>query len=891
MKQNSEIDIQQITTFADDVTIDSYTKPMLTVDEDWTKMAEDGPTHDVLAVLQRPVVVHTGEFNTAFASLTLKFPDIIFSNSENVINKLNYFAYFRANVRIRLIFNATPFMSGRYWMFFAPFDSVSNRKAHVTPTLILQNCTGYPGVEIDLASNAPVEIEIPYCAPLSHYNLINAFSNMGELYLVPLNSIQTGTAPVGTGAGASFSILAWFTNIDLAMPTSAKTAVPTILRAQIGGSDEECTSSITVSQVADQVATTASRVSDVPVLGSIAKPVSWVSKAVAGVASTFGWNKPDSLAPNSSFYNLPAKGYTNASGIDSSVKLGAMPDNSLPTSSGLFSTDVDEMDISHISKKSCIYASNVDWTLVQSPGTKLHTVPVAPGICGGNARTFYPTTLAYLASLFKYWRGGLKFRMTVAKTAFHTGRLRITYHAAISDITTAVTPQNAYNWILDLSTSSELEFTIPYVANVPWKEVKVAEYNQPDFVPESTKPGFITVEVLTSLRRASDSVSDNCPLNFWISADTDFSLAIPDGGDYAVTIPISRLDDDVILEAQIFNRTDPSISHNEQVDFNSQQFFPASRMSYTKPEQLSIGEKFTSLRQLIKRFCPIAYAYPFPYLSPDRSKMASAGPIPMTVDNYLFNQIELDPAYFGRIDDNIGYQDVVYPTYGSLENDALRAMARIRSSHPLYRISYLFRFYRGGIRYKIINPPTNDLNFTTSGQRVPSSASNVYAYDVAIDSTHLGGVRPQLPMFAVRGNDIVENDTLEEPRVTSFTKFDNFNQFEHCTYPDLNGILEVEVPYYSQLPISVVGENTLGTDDGPLVRRSKIKLRRSHDPYGMDIHTYDYVESKTFPTTGEESYTGGIRNCIGGAIIYQAAADDFSFGYLIGAPPISKLSF
>ena len=876
---------------------DTYTKPLPSSNMQWIKLGDDSRTHDVLSILQRPVVVSQGEFNTAFTFLSLKFPDVIFSNSTNVVSKLNYFTYFRANVRIRLLFNATPFMNGRYWMFFAPFDSVSNRAALVDTTdgNVLPNCTGFPGVEIDLASNAPVEIEIPYCAPLSHYNLINSFSNMGEFYMIPLNPIQTGAAPVAAGAGATFTLMAWFTNIDLAMPTSGTTlvvppAVEAPLEAQIGSSEEDCTSSVSVAAVADAVATTASRLSDVPVLGSVARPISWASRAIAGVASTFGWNKPDSMEPNSAYVNIPAKGYTNVDGIDISTKLGGMPDNGLAYNEGMFSTDVDEMDISHVASKSCIYAHNIEWNIATGVGSRLHFAPVAPGVSSGDATTIYPTTLAYLTSLFKYWRGGLKYRITIAKTAFHSGRLRITYHAGIKDIGEITAPENAYNWILDLSTSSELEFTIPYVANVPWKEVIVDEFNQASFLPEVSKTGILDIQVLTALRRASDSVADNCPINVWISADKDFSVAIPDGGNYAVTIPIE------LLEAQIFNRTDPSIAHNEQVDHTSEQFFPAPSLSFTGAEELSIGEKVTSLRQVIKRFSPIAYGHPYPYFDQFHARACYPGPIDLSTNDYLFNQITLDPTYFGQKDDYLRQRLVTLPKLRSSDGEVATAtyvgMSLFRSAHPLYRISYLYRFFRGGTRYKVINPSSNDIRVSSSGFRAADSTSAVTSYNSAIDAINVGLGRSQLPLFAVRDNSIVENGTIEEPDIGTFTTFGNLNQFEHCVYPDLNGILEIEVPYYGQTPISVVCEGATSAVDGPLVRRSKVHIRRSHDPYGMDTPFYQYYND-TFNAENFETgvRSGGLRQCIGGAVIYQAAADDFSFGYLVGAPPISKLTF
>jgi hypothetical protein len=265
-------------------------------------MGDETKMHSIKDILARPVLIKQGEFINAPSSSELggfkfKFPDVIFQKSPNVVDKLNYFAYLRANVCVRILINATPFMCGRYWMFFAPFDSTCNRKAMVglgttfTPgtDIYFPNITGYPGVEIDLASNSPAEIKIPYCAPLSHYNLVSTQGSMGECFIVPLNLISDGASSIATGSGASYSVYAWFEDIDVAMPTSSAATVPSVIRAQIG-SEESATTSKSVSEVSSSVSTTARTLGSMPIFGSAARTVDWVASAVSGAASTFGWN-------------------------------------------------------------------------------------------------------------------------------------------------------------------------------------------------------------------------------------------------------------------------------------------------------------------------------------------------------------------------------------------------------------------------------------------------------------------------------------------------------------------------------------------------------------------------------------------------------------------------
>nr|APG76763.1 hypothetical protein 2 [Beihai picorna-like virus 70] len=867
-------------------------------------MAEDDKLHDIHAILRRPVKVLEGEFNNAFTTVSLKFPDVIFQNSANVVKKLDYFTFFRANVKIRLVFNATPFMSGKYWLFFAPFDDVSNRGAMLNN---LPNATGFPGVEIDVGSNAPVEIKMPYCSPLSHFNLIDSHSNMGEMYIVPINPIQSGTSPLTVGA--NFTIFAWFEDIELAMPTSKAVTVPAVADevwvAQIGSEEHAATSGPPISGIANTVAAAASVLGSVPILGSWMRPVEWVSRAVGGAASAVGWNKPTNLDKNCPYINVPAKGFTNVDGIDLSSKLGAMPDNGLTYDGGIFSTDVDEMDLTYVSSKSCIFRSAIPWNLSTAVGTNLHYNAVAPGLTQGST-ILSPTTVAYVASMFQQWRGTIKYRLAAAKTAFHTGRLRITYHPGVygSDALTGTIAENAYNWILDLSVSSELEFEVPYVSNVPWKEVFLGPYNHSSWDLERYSTGTITITVLNELRRASDSVADNVPLNMWISGGEDISYAMPDFARFTVAQPLTALGDlqeepETEWRAQVFNLTSTAIEHNEQVQDTSTSVFPMSMMDHTMAEQLCIGEKITSLRQLIKRFGLTSIGKPFPYINSTGERYCFPGPIPLNNDSYLFNKIRIDPAYFGETTTtgSVQWQNIRYPVSraanGTLTEDNFEAVVQLPTRCPLYYISYLYRFWRGSRRYKFATPATNGLRSTNQGRRPAFFDTTTRdEYDATFDGFEYDAIRPTDPLIVRRSTNIDENGALERPVLDTFTGTQNSSVFEHYVYPDLNGTIEFEVPYYAQTPISLVGEGTISSVDGPIVRRSKVDVMRSLDPKGLDRPMYSYYNNTTFPQSPISTAvdTGGVRNCFGAYNLYEAAGDDFSFGYLIGAPRIRRVA-
>ena len=196
---------------------------------------------------------------------------------------------------------------------------------------------------------------------------------------------------------------------------------------------------------------------------------------------------------------------------------------------------------------------------------------------------------------------------------------------------------------------------------------------------------------------------------------------------------------------------------------------------------------------------------------------------------------------------------------------------------------------------KVISIPSLQTRCASSATAA-SSTGTYSAYTSSNDSISVMPNRSTLPTLAVRDTDIVQNGEVAKPVLDTFLKMNNMQRFEHSVASDLNNILEFEVPYYSSIPISVVTEGTLSNVDGPLVRRNKIHLRRSQDPKGLDTPLSTYQSDLCGPVVRANqdsvySIGGVTRATFGGAYIYQAAADDFSFGYLVGAPALIKITY
>lgn len=900
---------QQITTFVDDVSVQEFTKPFPSSVSQWTSMAQDSPQHTIASILARPVPVQSGELNSTdlvdSEVFSLKFPDVLLQQSLNMVKKLDYFTYFRANIKVKFVFNAIPFQAGRFWMAFSPYNDASNRpmRTHYS------NYTGYPGAEIDIGSSAPCEIKIPYCAPLSHYNLVDGHSNMGHLILKTLAPIRSGTATT-----VPYKVFAWFEDVELALPTSQTTFVPSVLEAQIYSESWE-KSSRPVSSTLSTIGAISGYVADhVPILATFARPVEWVSKFLSGAASIFGWSKPKSLTDVTPFYNMPAKGFTNMDGIDHSVTLGAAPDNGLTIPKGLFSTEVDEMDISYVVSKSCMF-DRFSWNTTDAEYFNMSYFPVHPGVVNQRLGTqpVYPTTLVgFVNTMFKQWRGGLKYRLSIAKTVFHSGRIRITYHPAVTVLGPTTVYENAYNWILDLSESSELEFEIPYISNMPWKRTYVGTADEIRALGEQWSTGLVTIQVLTPLKAASGQVSTTVDCFLWISGAKDMSFAIPTFSDYncvSTGNPTTVLEEP--LEAQIFNATNVGIEHNEQTRNSADKLFQMSSMSATMPEQLTIGEKISSLRQLIKRFGIAGVGNPFPWSSAaNENNFAYVGPQPFgsAFDPFMQNVV-IDPAYFGNMttDAPVGVQLAPPDTVASSRTvDGSGAsnvsygddfiVGRVTSCKtPLQYISTIFRFYTGGKRYKFMmgsnsNFIPNTLCTQDPAPNINNDPTSVGKFTELLTGWTTQPSRTNLPLVALRARDILTNGAIDQPYLFPdpnfpFDLYDKYDSnFKHIMYPDLNGAMELEVPYYGMTPISLVAEGEIPNTEGLCVSRSLLRVTRGYTTDDNIHPVVTYTADANYPQTLECTI-----DYIGSFTLLEAAADDFTFGYLIGSPSVRRI--
>lgn len=783
---------QQITGFIDDATkmeasLPSVETPSLAVIKD----SMESRLHTIVDVLSRPVEVARGTWAAEAQDallVGLDFPQAIFDASNNVIDKLNFFTFFRADVCIRVMVNANTFQQGKLLGYFAPFEDLVGER--LTAVSFLTSRTAYPYVINDASVGNTTDLLIPYVAPYTSYRLTDKIGNIGRFFLRVLNPLKSAST-----SSCGYTIYAWFTNISVDLPSglnntltvnselvtqfrrllkdesNAKLSgrlerVITKFKAQVAG-EAETKSSGVISATLHSLAQTGKLATGIPLLSSVAGPVSWAAKAAAHVAEYFGYSKAQDVSKLCRLAQIPGYGFTNASGLDSSTMLGSTQDNAIETRGDVFGSQVDDMEISAIVKRRC-WVESFTMTTAQVAGTALTTFPVTPGWAKFSKGVYRPSLTAYVASMFNYWRGGLKFKIQSAKTAYHSGRVRIIYIPGTS--TTVDDPEQAYNWIMDLRNQSEIEFTIPYNNLLNWQRCFLTAENG-----AATSTGSIRIEVLNVLR-APESVAQDIDFNIWISGDSTLQFAVPTFQRY-----VPSFEDPAPFKAQALGSTQDA-GFNDMSD--KPNMFETSHSDKIEPCKVSIGEMVTNLRYLTRRF------------SPAQEFIPDAGSLTLSLPNY----------YFGEI----------YKPTNVLANYRIV---------PLDYISYIYRFFRGGMRWKAM-------------------------YSCPVTA---GGYQDLVLEHGPAGPRVIT-----ELKATAANLYDALvlrtNTFFNRTFNTLNPVNEITAPYFSQTHIR------------PVLSSNAVQ------PTLMEDSNTIY-RLKSFSSGSTESVT-----------IFKAAADDFTFGWLIGPP-------
>ena len=818
----------QITQFIDDSAKQTASLPEYNVpSQDVLSGASESRMHNIIDVLERPVKIaeqlwsSSDAFDTELK--TWKFPDALLSEANNLVDKISHFAFLRASIEIRFVVNTNTFQQGRLLAWFSPYGETAQIGARADVNTFLAAKSVFPRIILDAGTGNVGELTVPYVSYLTHYDLARGLGTLGDVRLTVINPLKSA----GGATDAYISVFARFKDVHLEIPTAVpnnlgeaastlnlfrqytkqnkmsfqrlKNMLTEVPKAQVG--EDVCQSSSgLISSTADTISRTATMGSSLPIVGRYLAPLSWMASAVSRVASTFGYSKPANLISTNRMLQVPGFGFTNSDGNDTSLLLAGSCENKIGARDDVFGSGKDEMDIAYVVQHEA-YLDQFNWTTAQSPETILFETVVSPGATkarNNNGVIVYDSTpLAYVASMFRYWRGSIKFKIQATKTAYHSGRLRISFIPGGTIGSPGYDVNQGYSEIVDLKTSDEISMSIPFVSNTIWKKTLIEQYDEPSNYAPST--GILRVEVLNSLR-APASVSQDVAVNIWISGGDDIHFAIPDFGNYVPVVANSLSSFDILEmpRAQVMGNFQDS-GFNATME-SKNEMFKSPQMSKIDADALAIGEFFDNLRPLTRRF--------------GRDT---------TIREQRLRPLGVTTNYFK----DVTSADDVSP---------------LVSMTPVDYISFLYRFYRGGKRFKYV------LKNLTTGTTAPTSLDML--------TTTLHAVLDPGISVPAQSYTVVDNLVGSGNRVDGLLG----GGFHHIVDSLNNRFLEVTTPYFSNTHVSLIRSPGTSLLDGEF-----------GDTTSLLYFFFDGLNAN-------------FRNID----VLKAGSDDFDMGWMVGPPRLAR---
>lgn len=542
--------------------------------------------------LGRPIVLSSGVLSSTDTQTTFAHLDPYYDGLNTLFykNKLVGKYLIRATCVLRLQVNANRFQAGRYILAWLPNGGIGSGDQgrawwNWLHRFTLTQTTQLPHVELDISTDSQVELRIPYVSGYSGYAINNLGASkqgtVGDVFITPYSPIVS----VAGSTTAAYTLWVSFEDVKL-----EGVAIPQMGTMDPIRKEQENAGVGPVTSTLKKVSRSFGKLSAIPLLSEVAKPVAWVSDILSDAAHVWGWSRPSDIGPVTRTQRYYQGYNANCDVVDSSMPLSLMARNHVETPRGFAGSDLDEMAIDYI-KAIPAWIATVDWTTANASGTDLYTTNVCPTsyytTSTEDADTLYNfTPVAFLAEQFDLWRGNLVFTIKIVKTEFHTGRLMVVFNpyppnqtGPANNITTSV---YALREIIDIREKSEIKFSVPYVCNTPWCNTSNVGFNY-------HRTGTFEVTVLDALV---------CPAT--VSSTVKLLIEVAGGEDFEVAVPTSNnnMKPTIVYEYQsgLDELTSDHAILNERIGGSQ------VMSDLTAPCSVSIGEKVRSIRALLKRY-------------------------------------------------------------------------------------------------------------------------------------------------------------------------------------------------------------------------------------------------------------------------------------------------
>lgn len=466
VRQEANLTLQQdnLTTQQDTVAPDTVEIPQEVQTFHWSQ-----PTFDQVIGRWYKISNPTWSYLTPADTsvLTLDISKALF-NITTLFDRVKRFRYWRGGVKVRIQANSTAFHYGTLFAAIVPFYSTAEEAAEpIGPEvweLSGQKCSGY----LSANTGKPLELSCPFQSP-TEYQLITQLTAQRPFYLTvsvmnPLKISGGASSPV-----LSLSVFAQFTDLEIMGPSeiTANSSSKKVTKAD--SEQRNANRQGTLGKVAGAVTDIASKLTSVPVVGSIASAVAPVASAIGGIFDYFGWDKPTNISSQIFTINRFARGMEHSSGQDPAEPVGLKPDQKISTETVHYGAP-DEATRSFLKLiQTPMWNSRFTIAAAQAVDSVFQNIkirPFAPYVVTNGPPVTQETQrhdyLSYYSQFFRACRGGYKYYLLFDTSSYTTARVRVTFEPSNINVPTVTDGGDSFSRIIDVNGATCVVFEVPY---------------------------------------------------------------------------------------------------------------------------------------------------------------------------------------------------------------------------------------------------------------------------------------------------------------------------------------------------------------------------------------------------------------------------------------------
>jgi hypothetical protein len=553
--------------------------------------------------LRRPVLIDTQTWdvgNTLDIATDNFKPWHLFFSKPAIKRKLDNYYMLKCNLKLKFVINASPFYYSGVLVSYQPMTNFNPAPVVIGSgyqeyTLLSQrpHCYLYP----QTSQGANMTLPFLYHKEWLDATSANDLQNMGTIYFGSFGALLTANGIAGTSC--TIQTYAWAEDVEIAGPTldlAVQSQKKKFSKGNVKSKhkNDEYQHEGTISKPASAIARATGMLSQVPVIGPFMTATSYAAEATASIASLFGYTNVPVIDDVHAFRSAPFPQFASTD-IGTPIEKATLDcKNELSIDSRICGVDLhDELLISNfVARESYLVTST--WAATDPVDEQLFATPVGPVLYNADTTTggrlHYPTPMQMVSQMFDFWRGDIEFRFKFLASAYHRGRVRISWDPTANISSNSDNTTEIYTKIVDITEDSDVSFVVPYTQPTAYlpttpRDLRFRPYTPFTTVvnPEPWANGTLTVRVLTE--QTSPVASADIQMLVFVRGCDNLEFASP---------------------RQIDDRFSPYVVQSKQISYdddysNIMQMGIKPSQAYDEINLVYMGEKVESLRTLMRR--------------------------------------------------------------------------------------------------------------------------------------------------------------------------------------------------------------------------------------------------------------------------------------------------